>query len=168
MTDRGRRFLRIGGIVLLAALIIAFVVSFLSGLGAGSDARVTGDARSGGDELDRIGPRVKVEVLNAGGVAGLARRATEHLRDRGFDVVYMGNAGTFEQQATVVLARTADVDAARRVARALGTDSVVVEPDPQLFLDATVRLGQDWPPAEPAAADEQGFGARVRGWFRRP
>ena len=160
---RGRRALRIGGIAALALVLIAFVISFVSGLGDGTE-RVTGDAESGGEELDRIGPRLKVEVLNAGGVSGLARLATEHLRDRGFDVVYMGNAGDFEQQATVVVARTADVEGARRIARALGTDSVVVEPDPQLFVDATVRLGKDWPAAEPGVAERPGFFGRVRGW----
>ena len=36
--------------------------------------------------------RVRVEVLNAGGEDGMARLATEHLRDQGFDVVFFGNA----------------------------------------------------------------------------
>ena len=35
--------------------------------------------------------RVQVEVLNAGGVAGMASRATDHLRESGFDVVYYGS-----------------------------------------------------------------------------
>ena len=34
--------------------------------------------------------RVRVEVLNAGGREDMARLATDHLRDRGFDVVYFG------------------------------------------------------------------------------
>ena len=161
---KGRRALRIAGAGALAVALAAFVVSFVAGLGGGDD-RVVGDAAEAAAELDRIGPRVRIEVLNAGGVAGRARLATEHLRDRGFDVVAFGNAGDFEQSTTVVIARTADVDAARRVARALGTDSVVVEPDPQLFVDATVRLGTDWPPAVDAAA-APGVGERVRGWFR--
>lgn len=161
MSERAR-LVRIVGLAALVLVLIAFVVSFLTGIGGG-DARVTGDAQQGGDRLDAIGPRVRVEVLNAGGVAGLARRATEHLRDRGFDVVYIGNAGTFDQQATVVIARTANVDAAQRVAAALGTDSVVVEPDPQLFVDATVQLGADWPPASGApAADSVGAWGRFR------
>jgi len=36
--------------------------------------------------------RIKVEVLNASGQRGLARRVTQYLRDRGFDVVSVGNA----------------------------------------------------------------------------
>ena len=156
------------GALALAAALIAFVVSFVTGLGGSAGERVTGDAERGGERLDRIGPRIRVEVLNAGGVAGMARRATEQLRDRGFDVVYMGNAATFQQDSTVVYARTADLEAARRVAEALGTDSVVLEPDPQLYLDATVHLGKDWPPAsEPAAQRPAGLRDRVGGWLSR-
>ena len=164
-----RRWPRIAGILLLAGILIAFLISFVTGLGDGTpaaDARITGDAASGGERLDRIGPRLRVEVLNAAGVEGLARRATEHLRDRGFDVVYIGNAGTFELDSTVVVARTANVDAAHRVARALGVDSVVAEPDPQLYLDATVRLGKDWPTRSPEA-EGNGVVERVRDWIGR-
>lgn len=165
-----RRLLSILGVVLLAAILIAFVISFVTGLGDGTvpaDARITGDAARGGEQLDRSGPRIRVEVLNAAGVSGLARRATEHLRDRGFDVVSIRNAGSFEQDSTVVLARTADVAAAHRVAAALGVDSVAVEPDPELFVDATVRLGRNWPPRGAQGEDAAGVIGRVRGWIGR-
>ena len=46
--------------------------------------------------------RVKVEVLNATDVRGLARRATLYLRDRGFDVLYLGTATT-QLDSTLVL-----------------------------------------------------------------
>jgi hypothetical protein len=162
---RGRQVLTWLGALALGGLLIAFVASFISGLGGDESVRPTGDAHRGGAALDSIGPRVRVEVLNAGGVAGMARRATDLLRDRGFDVVYLGNAGNFRQDVTVVLARTANVESARLVAEALGIDSVVLEPDPQLYLDATVHLGRDWPPAGPASAPDSGALGRVRGWF---
>ena len=161
--SRARRTLRVIGLTALALALVVFVVSFISGLGGDADERVTGDAQQGGARLDRIGPRLRVEVLNAGGVAGLARRATEHLRDRGFDVVAFGNAPESGRATTVVLARTSDVHDARAVAEALGTDSVEVDPDPQLYLDVTVHLGRDWPPvASPEQTEDSGF----FGWFR--
>ncbi|HIF06630.1 MAG TPA: LytR family transcriptional regulator, partial [Gemmatimonadetes bacterium] len=73
--------------------------------------------------------RVRVEVLNAGGREGMARLATDHLRDRGFDVVYFGNAEVFGQDSTVVLDRAAKPQAAEAVARALGTPWVESQPD---------------------------------------
>jgi len=163
---RGRRALRWLGALALVGLLAAFVISFVTGLGATPDERVTGDAQQGGRRLDGMGPRVRVEVLNAAGVAGLARRATEHLRDRGFDVVAFGNAAVSGQARTIVFARTSDVDDARAVAAALGVDSVALEPDPQLFLDVTVQLGRDWPPTTDSSPPAQpGFGGRFKRWL---
>jgi hypothetical protein len=88
--------------------------------------------------------RVKVEVLNAGGLAGVARQATRALRDRGFDVVYYGNAELFSQDSSVVLDRSGRQDPARSVAEVLGIRTVRSEPDSSLYLDVTVRLGPEW------------------------
>lgn len=95
--------------------------------------------------------RVRVEVLNAAGIEGLARSATETLRERGFDVVYFGNADSFDADSTVVLDRVGRLPAARAVADSLGVRRVWSEPDSNLYLDVTVRLGRDWtPPEEPS------------------
>lgn len=88
--------------------------------------------------------RVRVEVLNAGGVSGQARAATLRLRDIGFDVVHFGNADAFDREASAVVDRVGRPDLARAVADALGVQEVVSEPDPDLFVDVTVRLGRDW------------------------
>ena len=92
------------------------------------------------------GTRIRVEVLNGGGRSGMARTATGHLRDDGFDVVYFGNGSA--RDSSVVFARTDDVAAARAVADALGIRSVLAEPDSNLYLDVTVVLGQEWEPRE--------------------
>jgi hypothetical protein len=76
----------------------------------------------------------------------MARLATDHLRDRGFDVVYFGNADTFGQDSTVVLDRSARPRAAAAVGQALGTPWVESRPDANLYLDVTVMLGSDWAP----------------------
>jgi hypothetical protein len=90
------------------------------------------------------GVRIKVQVLNATRVAGLARRATLFLRDRGFDVVETGTAEA-QRRTTLVLDRSQHPEWAGLVARALGA---VVEsrPDSTRFLDVTVLLGDDWRP----------------------
>jgi hypothetical protein len=94
------------------------------------------------------GVRIKVEVLNATQVRGLARRATMFLRDRGFDVVDMGTSG--EQRArTLVLDRSGHPEWAALVARALNAQ-VEQRPDSSRYLDVTVLVGSDWsPPALP-------------------
>ena len=100
--------------------------------------------------------RVRVEVLNAGGREDMARLATDHLRDRGFDVVYFGNAEMFGQDSTVVLDRAGRPRAAAAVGQALGTLWVESRPDANLYLDVTVLLGSGWDPDMNGAEGEVG------------
>lgn len=93
------------------------------------------------------GVRIKVEVLNGTRNRGVARRATLYLRDRGFDVVGMGNSGR-AQDFTAVLDRSGHPEWARLIAAALRA-RVIERPDSSRYLDATVLIGADWtPPAE--------------------
>jgi hypothetical protein len=93
--------------------------------------------------------RIKVQVLNATKTRGLARRATMHLRDRGFDVVDIGTDPN-ARDSVLVLDRSGHPDWARLVARALGGGQVLSRPDTSRYLDVTVLLGGSWrPPAEP-------------------
>ena len=95
------------------------------------------------------GVRIRVEVLNATRVRGLARRATMHLRDRGFDVVNVGTARE-ARDSTLVLDRSGHAEWAALVARALGGARVDQAPDSSRYLDVTVLVGATWrPPAEP-------------------
>lgn len=96
------------------------------------------------DPVSRPEGRVRVEVLNAGGAEGMARLATEELRANGFDVVFFGNADRFDQDSTVVIDRVGNLPTARAVADVLGGPIVISEPDSNLFLDVTVRLGASW------------------------
>ncbi|MCY4648093.1 MAG: LytR C-terminal domain-containing protein [Gammaproteobacteria bacterium] len=95
--------------------------------------------------------RVRVEVLNGGGVAGMARTATELLRDAGFDVVEFGNADAFDRDSSVVLARLGRVDLASMVADALAIPTFHDEPDSTAYVDITVLLGSTWDPSVVAA-----------------
>jgi hypothetical protein len=93
--------------------------------------------------------RVRVEVLNATKVHGLARRATQYLRDRGFDVVASGTARE-QRDSTLIIDRTNHPVWAGRVARAFGGARVQLAPDTSRYVDITVLLGATWrPPAEP-------------------
>jgi len=100
--------------------------------------------------------RVRVEVLNAGGTSGAARAATTTLREHGLDVVYSGNAENFSDGHSVVLDRVGQIDVARAVADILGVREVLAEPDSNLFVDVTVRLGRDWAPSTEADTETSG------------
>ncbi|MDP9349842.1 MAG: LytR C-terminal domain-containing protein [Gemmatimonadota bacterium] len=88
--------------------------------------------------------RVRVEVLNASGVAGAAREATRILRDRGFDVVYFGNARGFAPDSSLVLDRLGTGEHAEAVGEALEIERVRSRPDPTRYLEVTVVIGKDW------------------------
>ena len=88
--------------------------------------------------------RVRVEVLNGFGRPGAARAAAEALREMGFDVVYFGNADSFEHDSTLVLRRSGDRTGVRRVADSLGVGRVEERIEPELHLDGTVVLGPEW------------------------
>jgi hypothetical protein len=115
--------------------------------------------------------RVRVEVLNAGGVSGRAREATEHLRDVGFDVVQFGNARSFDRDSSVVIDRVDRPDLAQAVANVLGIGNVLTEPDPNLFVDVSVLLGRSWSGPVGAASPSSERSTRApwdpRGWLGR-
>lgn len=115
----------------------------------------TTPTRAGVEESPTANSRIKVEVRNAAGVDGLAGRATEHLRRRGFDVVEIGNAAARDTSAVVVRSGTA-LDA-RHVAQALGLSAehvVTGGPTNDYALDVTVYLAVDYPAVAPFEISE--------------
>ena len=148
-------------------VIAVFAVVLAAGALLGSAVTQWRGGAAEGDSVaapvqTQIGERVRVEVLNAGGRADMARRATDLLRRRGFDVVYFGNAERFDQDTSQVLDRVGRSATARAVADALGISRVRSEPDRNLYLDVTVRLGSDWEPAD--AVPERSGADSTTGW----
>lgn len=103
------------------------------------------------DSSDLVGSIVQVEVRNGAGIDGLAERTTQYLRDRGFDVVDVGNYSSFDQDHSVVIDRIGNPEAARNVAKALGIPPTRVRQNikPQYYLDASVILGHDYEQLHP-------------------
>ncbi|HET6568694.1 MAG TPA: LytR C-terminal domain-containing protein [Rhodothermales bacterium] len=89
---------------------------------------------------------LQVQVLNGCGVSGLAGDVTLYLRRHGFDVVEVGDVSSGKRQRSVVIDRVGNLNAARQVAAALGIspEQVTQDIDPDLYLDATVIIGQDY------------------------
>ncbi|HWE41360.1 MAG TPA: LytR C-terminal domain-containing protein, partial [Gemmatimonadaceae bacterium] len=108
---------------------VLLVVTALAVIGAGAWGVQRWRHRPGrpigsGDARAPEGVRIKVQVLNATRTRGLARRATMHLRDRGFDVVDIGtDANT--RDSVLVLDRSGHPEWAKLVARALGGGQVL-------------------------------------------
>jgi len=161
---------RLGGL-LVVAVLLAVGVLIGSHLAQFADSPPAAPSLSG--SVGRTAERVRVEVLNGGGVEGMAREGTNVLRDGGFDVVFFGNAQSFDLDSTVVIDRVGRLDLARSVAHALGVSRVESRPDSNLYLDATVLLGSDWTAPERAPEPMDAFEREpawwdVRHWFSAP
>lgn len=148
MRGRHRWLLAAAMLVVVAAAAAVHVVR--RGRPPGATGIAPAAPRTVSDPRAPAGVRIRVEVLNATRVRGLARRATLDLRDRGFDVVLFGTAPPPLRDSTLVLDRSGHPEWARVVARALGTPHVESRLDASRDVDVTVLLGTAWrPPAEP-------------------
>ena len=95
------------------------------------------------------GARIRVQVLNTTKTRGLARRATQLLRDRGFDVVELGTASP-TIDTTIVLDLSGHKAWADAAAGVMAPARTRVRADSSRYLDVTVLIGSTWrPPAEP-------------------
>jgi len=132
------------GLFTAVIVVLAFIASFVLGLGHGpSTSAVTSD--SAPPPIVVQDARARVEVMNAAGKAGLAKLATEQLRDAGFDVVQFGNAAT-TSPASSIIDRAGKRAVATAIGEALGIATVRTQVDASRYVDATVIIGKDWPP----------------------
>ena len=133
------------------ALAIGALVVVIMGVSSALLSRKVTGSVFGMGSPDRApsGVRVRVQVLNATATRGLAQRATDLLREKGFDVVEIGT-NREKMDSTMVLDRSNHPDWARRVAAAMGGAQVLARPDSSRYLDVTVLIGSSWrPPAQP-------------------
>jgi LytR cell envelope-related transcriptional attenuator len=144
---RGSRLQTIGlfaTLLLVAVLVGSLAAGLMGGRargGAGEGAPAPDSARA---EAPRPAGRVRVEVLNASGVPGLAAHGRTILRDAGYDVVQVGNAPGFAADSSLVLDRVGRMETARAVADQIGIPRVYARPDSNVYVDVTVVLGKDW------------------------
>jgi hypothetical protein len=133
------------GFALTVGAVILLVGSAIWGLrddSGGLDPRLTASQGLRTVRQDRI----RVEVLNATGITGLAREVTERLRNEGFDIVYYGNAsGTTARDSTTLIDRSGNAAAIEALTKALPAARLESAIDTTLYLEATLVVGPDWP-----------------------
>ncbi|MFZ1947983.1 MAG: LytR C-terminal domain-containing protein [bacterium] len=87
---------------------------------------------------------VVVEVLNGCGRRGVGERATEILSDKGFDVMFVGNADDYGYEETLLVDRSGDPSKAVAIGEALGAGMVVHQVNASSYVEVTVILGKDF------------------------
>jgi hypothetical protein len=137
------------------AVVALSVMLLLYGLATRTLVPAPSPERSS-EATELVGSIIQVEVRNGAGVDRLAAETTHYLRERGFDVVDVGNYTSFQQERSVVIDRVGDPEAARKVAEALGLPDDRVQQDirRQYYLDASVIIGHDYEQLRPFR-DEQ-------------
>lgn len=145
----------IGGLGLIViALVISLIIKLNSspGVQEGRDTQpseVTSTDEAGNQVEENVQVKskaIRIEILNGAGVPKLASKAADYLRAKGFDVVKTDNAPHGNFKKSVVQDRIGDIDKARTIASALGIGEagVLQQKNPQLYLDVTVIIGQDY------------------------
>lgn len=139
-------------LVIAAAALLLVVV--LAGAGVVLRSRETStpvlqSLRAPRDVRAPAGARIRVQVLNTTKTRGLARRATQLLRDRGFDVVELGTTGP-TIDTTIVLDLSGHPAWAEAAAKVMAPARTRARTDSSRYLDVSVLIGSSWrPPAEP-------------------
>lgn len=103
-----------------------------------------------------VGEIIQVEVRNGCGVTGLAAQTTMYLRRHGFDVVEVGDYGSFDVAQSKVIDRVGDMASAVKVGNILGIpeDRVVQDIRHDLYLDASIVIGKDYETLRPFGDDD--------------
>lgn len=133
------------GLWALGILNVVLIFSFVS------KHLLTGDERQISAEKEVSDPpsqAMKIEVLNACGVLGLARQWADHLHAAGFDPVNVTNFDHANIPRTMIIDRLSNARTnGLAIARALGLpeDYVSFQASDERMVVASVIIGQDYP-----------------------
>ena len=95
---------------------------------------------------------LQLDVLNGCGAKGVSAKFTSYLRAHEFDVVDIRNYRSSHLPQTLVVDRLGNLEAARRVAAALGVgqEHIVQQINPDYFVDVSVVIGMDYAQLSPS------------------
>ena len=139
-------------IIIIAALCLYLAYSLImNSSGAGS----RGDLKEGKDTTQKKitnqpNLSIQVDLLNATGENRIAARFRDYLKQKGYDVVDMGNYKV-EVPKTMVVDKFGDYNKSKRVAEALGvsTRNIVTQLDKSKYIDVSVIIGKDYSELKP-------------------
>ena len=87
---------------------------------------------------------LRVAIQDSTGDAQAVQAMVDHLRDAGFERVYVSSEWRQPLQVTRIVAQQGDNQGAAAIQSALGVGEVLVESTGSLSSDVTIQLGEDW------------------------
>ncbi|MGB9824429.1 MAG: LytR C-terminal domain-containing protein [Candidatus Hydrothermia bacterium] len=94
--------------------------------------------------IKNVNPKIKVEVINASGVPGLAKKVTFLLREEGFDVVYFSHVAETLNKTVVVERSDSSFSHAKHLAKWLRVSEITLEWDYDKISDCALVIGTDY------------------------
>ena len=129
-----KRPLQIGGILLLLTTIFLFSYSIFKSI----------EVRRMEKWKRTVFKTMKVEIYNASGYTGLAKKLTWYLRDNGIDVIYYGNAREKLDRTVIVDRVDSTMKYAKILSQFIGGGVVKYEPDADRLTTITILIGKDF------------------------
>uniref|UniRef100_A0A7V0Z3M7 LytR family transcriptional regulator n=1 Tax=candidate division WOR-3 bacterium TaxID=2052148 RepID=A0A7V0Z3M7_UNCW3 len=87
---------------------------------------------------------IRVEVLNGCGVNRLAIKVSDILREKGFNVVKIGDTDKNYLETVVVERADTNMTNGKYFARRIGCKNIGKDVDPALYIDVTIIIGEDY------------------------
>ncbi|MEO0124331.1 MAG: LytR C-terminal domain-containing protein [candidate division WOR-3 bacterium] len=120
-------------------LIILVILVFLFGASV-----IYMRTREDPEEVFKKNSNLRVEVLNGCGVNRLAIKVSDILREKGFNVVKIGDAEKNYPETVVVERADEDMRNGKYFARRIGCKNIGKDVDPALYIDVTIIIGEDY------------------------
>ena len=135
-------------IVALSCITVVLTLSFVQRIIISPSVDPYSANRVADEAID--GEKIQLTILNACGISGLAAEARDYLRNRGYDVVEIGNYPEVINNS-IICDRTGNNDSANKIAFAMGIpDSLIVsDTDSTLFISASIIIGEDFHTLKP-------------------
>ncbi len=129
------------GIIILAIIIVLFAISFIFRLTNSNNSNAIKES----DTIYKFDKAIQINILNSTKHSGIADISRNYMRNKGFDVVEIGNYAE-NQKKSIVIDRIGDKKASQFIAKTFGIpDSMIISKiDSNLFISASIILGEDY------------------------
>ncbi len=101
-------------------------------------------SREDPEEIYKRNSNMRIEVLNGCNVNRLAIKVGDILREKGFNVVRIGNAENVYKETVIIERADTNMTNGKYFAQRIGCKNIGKDVDPALYLDVTVIVGEDY------------------------
>jgi hypothetical protein len=120
-------------------LIILIIILFLFGI-----SMIYMRTKEDPEEVYKRNSNMRVEVLNGCGVNRLAIKVSDILREKGFNVVKIGDTERSYSESVVIERADESMKNVKYFAKRISCKNIGKDIDPSLYIDVTLIVGADY------------------------